>query len=155
MWKDNCLNANTDSDMKRILFLIFICLFISCTAEKKSYSHLRNNELSVTRRYIGNFLDYSHTGPEVFGGFILSGSGQLSLTHMGKFRHMVKTANSIPGDKIYLKRMYSTPGPYGNWEYQIENDSSVVYRMSNYRYENNVLVQAIVLRRIREVIAIL
>jgi hypothetical protein len=37
--------------------------------------------------------------------------------------------------------MYPTPGPYGNWEYLIENDSSDVYRVSNYRYENNALVQ--------------
>jgi hypothetical protein len=38
--------------------------------------------------------------------------------------------------------MYSTPGAYGKWMYQVENDSSVIYRVSEYKYENNVLVKA-------------
>ena len=46
------------------------------------------------------------------------------------------------GDKLYLRRLYSTPDIHGNWTYQIENDSSVVYRVSDYKYENNVLVRA-------------
>jgi hypothetical protein len=128
--------------MKRMFFLIFIPLLISCTSEKKSYSHLRNNDLSVTRRYIGNFLDYSHTGPEIFGGVNLIWIRTTQFNSYGKISAYGKDCKFEPGEKIYLKRMYSTPGPYGNWEYQIENDSSVVYRMSNFRYENNVLVQA-------------
>jgi hypothetical protein len=125
-----------------MFFLIFIPLLISCTSEKKSYSHLRNNDLSVTRRYIGNFLDYSHTGPEIFGGVNLIWIRTTQFNSYGKISAYGKDCKFEPGEKIYLKRMYSTPGPYGNWEYQIENDSSVVYRMSNFRYENNVLVQA-------------
>jgi hypothetical protein len=128
--------------MKRMFFLIFIPLLISCTSEKKSYSHLRNNDLSVTRRYIGNFLDYSHTGPEIFGGVNLIWIRTTQFNSYGKISAYGKDCKFEPGEKIYLKRMYSTPGPYGNWEYQIENDSSIVYRMSNFRYENNVLVQA-------------
>jgi len=128
--------------MKRILFLILISLLISCTSEKKSYSHLRNNDLSVTRRYIGNFLDFRHTGPEVFGGAHLIWIRTTQFNSYGKISAYGKDCKFEPGEKIYLKRMYSTPGPYGNWEYQIENDSSFVYRVSNYRYENNVLVMA-------------
>jgi hypothetical protein len=128
--------------MKRILFLLVIALFISCSSEKKSYSHLRNNDFSVTRRYIGNFLDFQHTGPEVFGGVHLIWIRTTQFNSYGKISAYGKDCKFEPGEKIYLKRMYSTPGPYGNWDYQIENDSSVVYRVSNYRYENNVLVQA-------------
>jgi hypothetical protein len=121
---------------------MFIPLLISCTSEKKSYSHLTNNDLSVTRRYIGNFLDFRHTGPEVFGGAHLIWIRTTQFNSYGKISAYGKDCKFEPGEKIYLKRMYSTPGPYGDWEYQIENDSSVVYRVSNYRYENNVLVQA-------------
>jgi len=128
--------------MKRIFFLIFISLLISCTSEKKSYSHLRNSDLSVTRRYIGNFLDFRHTGPEVFGGANLIWIRTTQFNSYGKISAYGKDCKFEPGEKIYLKRMYSTPGPYGNWDYQIENDSSVVYRVSDYRYENNILVQA-------------
>lgn len=128
--------------MKQILFVIFICLFVSCSSEKKSYTHLRNEELSISRRYIGNFIDYRHTGPEIFGGVNLIWIRTTQFNMFGKISAYGKECKFSAGDKIYLKRMYSTPGPYGNWEYQIENDSSVVYRMSNFRYENNVLVLA-------------
>ena len=128
--------------MKRILFLMLIPLFISCTSEKKSYSLLRNNNLAVTRRYIGNFLDFRHTGPEIFGGTNLLWIRTTQFNSFGKISAYGKDCKFEPGEKIYIKRMYSTPGPFGNWEYQIENDSSDVYRLSNFRYENNVLVQA-------------
>jgi hypothetical protein len=128
--------------MKRILFLMLIFLLFSCASVKKSYSHLRDNDLSVTRRYIGNFLDFRHTGPEVFGGTNLLWIRTTQFNSFGKISAYGKNCKFEPGEKIYIKRMYSTPGPFGNWEYQIENDSSDVYRLSNFRYENNVLVQA-------------
>jgi len=128
--------------MKRILFLMLIPLLFSCTSEKKSYSHLKNSDLTVTRRYIGNFLDFRHTGPEVFGGTNLIWIRTTQFNTFGKISAYGKDCKFEPGEKIYIKRMYSTPGPFGNWEYQIENDSLDVYRLSNYRYENNVLVQA-------------
>jgi hypothetical protein len=129
--------------MKHILPLILIFLFISCATENKTYSHLDNDSLSVSRKYVGNFIDYSHTGPEIFGGYHLIWIRTTQFNSYGKISAYGKECKFSPGDKIYIKRMYSTPGPYGNWEYQIENDSSVVYRMSDYRYENNVLVQAV------------
>jgi hypothetical protein len=117
-------------------------MFLSCTSEIKPYSSLRNYDLTVTRRYIGNFLDFRHTGPEVLGGANLIWIRTTQFNSYGKISAYGKDCKFEAGEKIYLKRLYSTPGPYGNWDYQIENDSSVVYRVSNYRYENNVLVQA-------------
>jgi hypothetical protein len=128
--------------MKGILLLLFICLSLSCSSGKKTYSLLRSNEMAVTKRYVGNFIDYSHTGPEIFGGVHLIWIRTTQFNSFGKISVYGKDCKFDEGDKIYIKRMYSTPGPYGNWEYQVENDSSVVYRLSNYRYENNVLVQS-------------
>jgi hypothetical protein len=121
---------------------MLIPLLFSCTSEKKSYSYLRNTNLSVSRRYIGNYLDFRHTGPEVFGGTNLIWIRTTQFNSFGKISAFGKECKFEAGEKIYIKRMYSAPGPFGNWEYQIENDSSDVYRLSNYRYENNVLVQA-------------
>ncbi len=98
--------------------------------------------MAVTRKNVGYFIDYSHTGPEIFGGVHLIWIRTTQFNTFGKISAYGKECKFNPGDKIYIKRMYSNPGPYGNWEYQVENDSSVVYRLSNYRYENNVLVQA-------------
>jgi hypothetical protein len=142
-WERQLFNCKLDSEMKRILFLIFIGLFVSCSPGKRTYSYVKNNDLSITRKYIGNFLDYSHTGPEVFGGVHLIWIRTTQFNSFGKISAYGKDCRFSVGDKIYIKRLYSTPGPDGSWEYQIENDSSVVYRLSKYRYENNVLVQAL------------
>jgi len=131
-----------NSEMKRLLFLLITGVIISCSTGKKAHSYLNDSGLAVTRRCIGNFIDYNHTGPEVFGGVHLIWIRTTQFSSYGKISAYGKDCKFEAGDKIYLKRMYSTPGPCGNWDYQIENDSSVVYRLSDYRYENNVLVQA-------------
>ncbi len=117
-------------------------LSFSCSSGKKSYSLLRSDEIAVTKRYVGNFIDYSHTGPEIFGGVHLIWIRTTQFNTFGRISAYGKECKFKAGDKIFIKRMYSTPGPYGNWEYQVENGSSIVYRLSNYRYENNMLVQA-------------
>jgi hypothetical protein len=117
-------------------------LSLSCSSGKKSYSLLRSDEIAVTKKYVGNFIDYSHTGPEIFGGVHLIWIRTTQFNTFGRISAYGKECKFKAGDKIYIKRMYSTPGPFGNWEYQVENDSSIVYRLSNYRYENNMLVKA-------------
>jgi hypothetical protein len=127
--------------MKKFFILIVACLMVSCMPQKKSYSNLHDDGLPVTRRYIGNFIDYHYTGPEIFGGVGLIWIRTTQFSSFGKISAYGKDCNFKPNEKLYLRRLYSTPGLYGNWEYQIENDSSVIYRMSDFRYENNVLVQ--------------
>jgi len=128
--------------MKKLLFLALTCLAISCSTQLKTHSYLKDTQVTVTRRCIGNFIDFRHTGPEVVGGANLIWIRTTQFNNFGKISAFGKDCKFEPGEKIYVKRLYSTPGPYGNWEYVIENDSSDVYMMSNYRYENNVLVQA-------------
>ncbi len=128
--------------MKRLLFLLIAGVVISCSTQRKSQVYLRDNQLSVTRRYIGNFIDYCQTGPEVFGGVNLIWIRTTQFNVYGKISLYGKDCKFEEGEKIFIKRMYSTPGPYGKWEFLIENDSSDVYMMSDYRYENNLLVQA-------------
>jgi len=96
-----------------------------------------------TRRYIGEFIDYCHTGPEIFGGVHLIWVKTTLYNRYGKISAYSNKCDFSLGDKLYLRRLYAVPGVFGNWTYQIENDSSVYYRVSEYRYENNVLVQAL------------
>jgi hypothetical protein len=128
--------------MKKLLFLLITGVIISCSTEKKAHSYLNDSGIAVTRRCIGNYIDYNHTGPEVFGGVNLIWIRTTQFNSFGKISAYGKDCKFEPGEKIYIKRMFSTPGPFGNWEYQLENDSADVYRLSNYRYENNVLVMA-------------
>jgi hypothetical protein len=130
-----------NSEMKKLLFLVLIGVIISCSTAKKSFSLLKKDEFFITRKYIGNFMDYRHTGPEIFGGTHLIWIKTTMDSTYGKISAYSKKCEFSAGDKIYLKRTYSTPGTFGNWGYQIENDSSVYYRVSEFRFENKVLVQ--------------
>lgn len=129
--------------MRRILLFFIVCLIIaSCAPQLRTHSHLIDDNISVTRRYIGNFVDYSHTGPEYCGNSHLLWIRTTQFSAFGQLSAFGKDCKFTPGEKIYIKRMYSAPNANGEWEYQIENDSSLVYRVSKYKFDNNVLVRA-------------
>lgn len=128
--------------MKKIVLFVLMGMVISCSTSKRSSSYIVEDEILNTRRYIGDFVDYCHTGPEVFGGVHLIWIKTTLFKSYGKISAYGKECDFEAGDKIYLRKLYPTPGAFGNWSYQIENDSAEIYRMSEYRYENNALVQA-------------
>jgi hypothetical protein len=128
--------------MKKLILLALTGAIISCGTAKKYSSVLNEDELFNSRKYIGNFVDYCHTGPESLGGPHLIWIKTTMYNTFGRISAYGKKCDFSAGDKVYLRRLYSTPGRSGYWEYQVENDSSVVYRASEFRYENNVLVQA-------------
>jgi hypothetical protein len=123
--------------MKKLLLLVLLGILISCSTTKKSSSTLQEDQFLITRKYIGNFVDYYHTGPEIVGGSDLIWIKTTIYSTYGKISVYSKKCKFSVGDKIYLKPIYSTPGNFGNWVYQIENDSSVIYRVSDFRFENN------------------
>jgi hypothetical protein len=127
--------------MKKLLFLVLMGIIISCSTANKSSSLLKEDQFFITRRYIGNFMDYCHTGPQIVGGTDLIWIKTTVYSTYGKISAYSKTCEFSVGDKIYLKTTNSTPGNFGDWEYQIENDSSVNYRISDFRFENNIFTQ--------------
>jgi hypothetical protein len=137
----NGLIKKGNSEMKKLAFLILIGTIISCSTTKKSSSLLREDQFLITRKYIGNFLDYCHTGPEMSGGNDLIWIKTTIYNTYGKISVYGKACNFNVGDKIYLKPVYPTPEKFGNWVYQIENDSSVIYRVSEFRFENNLITR--------------
>jgi hypothetical protein len=124
-----------------IILALMTGVILSCSTYKKT-SYLREDELVNSRRYIGNYIDYSHTGPENLGGPHLIWIKTTLYENFGKLSAYGKKCDFTPGERLYLRRLYSTPGTFGHWEYQVENDSSLYYRVSEFRYENNVLVRA-------------
>lgn len=127
--------------MKKLLFLILMALLIACSTLKKSSSLLEEDQLYITRKYIGDFLEYCHTGPQIVGGKDLIWIKTSVYTTYGKISAYGKTCDFSVGDKIYLKPVSSTTGEIGNWVYQIENDFSINYRVSEFRFENNVFTR--------------
>jgi hypothetical protein len=127
--------------MRKLIFLILICLTASCSISNKSSSSLEEDRLIITRKYIGNFIEYYHTGPQIVGGKDLIWIKTTVYSTFGKISAYGKTCRFSAGERIYLKPTNITPPEFGNWEYQIENDSSVFYKVSEYRFENNVFTQ--------------
>lgn len=129
--------------MKKGLFLLLMFLIFSCSTSKKSSYFLGEDEMFVTRKFLGNFLDYRHTGPETFNGPNIIWIKTSMDNIYGKISAYSKKCEFSVGDRIYLKRAYYNPGVVsGFWEYQVENDSSVFYRVSEFQYDKKVLVQS-------------
>lgn len=127
--------------MKKLLFLVLMGLIISCSTAKKAPLRVKEDQFFITRKYIGTFVDYCHTGPQIVGGNDLIWIKTTIYSTYGKISAYSKKCDFSVGDKIYLRPRYSTPGHYGNWEYLIENDSLVNYRVSEFRFENNVFTR--------------
>jgi hypothetical protein len=61
----------------------------------------------------------------------------------GKISAYGKKCEFSVGDKLYLRRTYYTPGGIsGYWTYQIENDSSVYYRLTDFQNDKKVFVKS-------------
>jgi hypothetical protein len=128
--------------MKKILILLLTGIIISCSTTKKFSSLLLEEQLMITRKYIGTFIGYYHTVPQIVGDNDLIWIKTTIYSTYGKISAYGKTCDFSVGDKIYLKPVSTTPGNFGNWIYQIENDSSVYYRVSDFRFENNTFTRS-------------
>lgn len=128
--------------MKQFLPLLLLLICASCNTSKKITSRVTEDELVNTRRYIGEFIDYRHTGPEIIGGTNLIWIKTTLFNSFGKLSAYSNNCGFREGERLYLRRLYPTPDANGNWACQIENDSSVVYRISDYKYENHAFVKA-------------
>jgi hypothetical protein len=130
------------SEMKALIIIVFSGLIISCSTANHSSSLLREDQFFVTRKYVGDFLDYRHTVPQSIGSPHLIWIKTTMDSTYGKISAYSRKCDFSAGDRLYLKRIYSSPGIFGFWEYQIENDSSLFYRVSEFQYDNKVLVQS-------------
>jgi hypothetical protein len=128
--------------MKKILFLAIMGVLNSCSITKNYSSTIQEDQFLTTRKYIGNFIEYFHTDPQIVDGNDLIWIRTTVYNTFGKISAYGKKCDFSVGDKIYLRPTSSTPGKFGYWEYQIENDSSVYYKVSEYRYENNIFVRS-------------
>ncbi|MGB8492616.1 MAG: hypothetical protein WCE64_16300 [Bacteroidales bacterium] len=126
--------------MKKTGFILLVVLGISCATGQKT-GLVAEDEMFITRKYIGTFVDYRQSEPQTFGGPHLIWIKTSMDSTFGKISAYGRKCDFAPGEKLYLRRTYYAPGVFGYWVYQIENDSSVFYRASEYQYDSKVLVQ--------------
>jgi hypothetical protein len=151
-WNDEkyFLKVETDpegGDLYRemsVVQLINIASESQKTSSKRTSEIVIEDEFLVTRKYVGEYLDYRHTGPSTSDGpNIIWIKTSLDKT-FGKLSAYGKSCDFKRGDKLYLRRIFYSPGDIsGYWVYHIENDSSVYYRLSEFQYDKKVFVETL------------
>lgn len=128
--------------MKKLFFLVISSLAISCSVSNQSSSSLKEGEFFITRKYVGDFLDYRQTGPENFSGTSLIWIKTSMESTYGRISAYSKKCEFKVGERLYLTRKYYSPGGVSEyWEYNIENDSSVYYKVTEYQNDHKVFVK--------------
>jgi hypothetical protein len=116
-------------------------------AIKRSTEIVIEDEFLMTRKYVGVFLDYRHTGPSTSDGPNIIWIKTSMEKNFGKLSAYGKNCDFTMGDKLYIRRTFFSPGDVsGYWIYQIENDSTVYYRLSEFQYDKKVYVETLFLQ---------
>jgi hypothetical protein len=109
---------------------------------KKSGNSITEDKIFISRKFVGTFIDYRHTGPESYNGPNLIWIKTSLENIYGKISAYGKKCKFSPGDKLYIRRSNFVPGGIsGYWIYQIENDSSVYYKVTDFQHDSKVDVE--------------
>lgn len=126
--------------MKKFL-IISIVLITSCATTQKST--VQEDSLRLTRKYVGNFVDYRQHIPEKFGEpYLIFIKTSMDSTY-GKITAYGERCDFKKGDRLYLRKIQLSPNPITTyWEYRIESDDNpVFYRVSEYQNDRKNLIK--------------
>ena len=128
------------NDMKRAWYIILL-LLASCASTKQS--GVQEDSLILTRKYVGNFVEYRQHIPEKFGEPYLIWIKTTMDSTYGKISAYSERCDFKEGDRLYIKRIQLSPGPVSTyWEYQIESDdNSVSYKLSEFQHDRKNLIR--------------
>ncbi|MGC1391907.1 MAG: hypothetical protein WA816_12800 [Bacteroidales bacterium] len=132
-------NTYTEIGASQILVVPFV---MPKKSADKTSGFVTEDNLFISRKFVGTFMDYRQTGPATFNGpNIIWIKTSMDNTY-GKISAYGKRCDFSVGDKLYLRRTYYSPGVVsGYWVYQIENDSSIYYRVTDFQHDKKVLVE--------------
>ena len=119
--------------------LLIIPLALQAKKAKKSLI-VEEDNLILTRKFIGVFIDYRHTGSEDKRINLIWIKTSMEDSYGKISAYGVKCEFSV-GDRLYLKRTYENRAIIeGYWVYNIENDSSISYRVTEFQNDHKVFV---------------
>lgn len=105
-------------------------------------SKMNEEKLFISRKFVGTFIEYRHTGPDTYNGPNIIWIKTSLESIYGKISAYGKKCKFSVGDKLYLRRSnYSPGGVSGYWVYQIENDSKVYYKTTDFQHDRKVLTE--------------
>jgi hypothetical protein len=143
------LEGGTDYTQISTLQLLNIPFEVQKRSAKRPTEVVIEDEFLLTRKYVGEFLDYRHTGPETSDGPNIIWIKTSMDKTFGKLSVIGKNCDFTAGDHLYIRRIFYSPGNVsgsGYWIYQIENDSSIFYRLSEFQYDKKVYVETLFLQ---------
>lgn len=115
----------------------------SCNPLRKSSSSVPEDDLIITRKYVGDFIEYRHTGPENYEGPNIIWVKTTLEDRYGKISAYGKKCDFVAGDRLYLRKVFYSPGIVsGYWVYILENDSSVNYRATDLQHDREVFIKS-------------
>lgn len=122
--------------------LVVISVDLTQKGNKDASSLIEDDELLIIRKYVGTYIDFRHTGPEEYAGPNLIWIKTTMEKTFGKISAYGKTCKFSVGDNLYIRRILYSPGEIsGHWIYQIENDSSAFYRVTELQHDKNVFIE--------------
>ncbi|SDC42737.1 hypothetical protein [Williamwhitmania taraxaci] len=128
--------------MRTLLFLLFAGIITACSTTNNSSSHFEEDRIFLTRKYVGQFVTYRYTEPELTGMPNIIWIKTSRDTIFGKISAYSKKCDFAVGDRLYLKRTFITPaGSMGYWNYTIENNVEVHYPLIDYQSDKKVLIE--------------
>ena len=128
--------------MKKALLLILVTIAASCSQVRKGSSAIPEDDLIITRKYVGDFIEYRHTGPENYEGPNIIWIKTTMEDQYGKISAYGRKCDFTGGDRLYLRRKFYSPGIVsGYWVYVIENDQSVSYRATDLQHDREVYIK--------------
>jgi hypothetical protein len=129
--------------MKKVRFLLLMIIGISCASVNKS-GMLPEDDLFITRKFVGNFIEGVITPPEHFGDPPLLSITTTLDSLYGKIAVYSGKCDFLHGDRLYVRREYQATGVFGSWVYQIENENPerVTYQVSGFQSGKKVLAQS-------------
>jgi hypothetical protein len=131
----------TGSAQMKHIVLAGLILLSSCATTQKP--KVPEDSLMLTRKYVGNFIEYRQHIPEKLGEPYLIWIKTTMDSTLGKITAYGERCDFKQGDRLYIKRIHLSPGPISSyWEYRIESDDNpVTYRLSEYQSDRKNLIK--------------
>jgi len=121
---------------------ITVVILCSCGTMKRSNVQVEEDQLIITRRYVGDYIEYRNTNPDDFTGYNLIWIKTSQDSTYGKISAFGKACDFNLGDRLFLRRVYLSPGGIsGYWIYSIENDSEISYKLTEFQHDKQIPVQ--------------
>jgi len=127
------------SCMKKLAY-IFLIILASCATSKQA---VQEDSLILTRKYVGNYVDYRQHVPEKLGEPYLIWIKTTMDSTYGKISAYSERCDFQKGERLYIRRTMLSPGTISiYWEYVIESDDSgISYRLSEFQHDRKNLIQ--------------